>query len=114
VDLSDTDDRVTGILLDLARQETKPRSDALARSLVEGMANQGGPMNRRPLRSAGFSVLKAADIPSVLIEIGFMSSPRDLKNLQDPEWRAAMARGILNGLVAWREEDTTRRSLVRQ
>lgn len=114
VDLSDADDRVTGILLDLARQETQPRSDALARSLVEGMANQGGPMNRRPLRSAGFSVLKAADIPSVLIEIGFLSSPRDLKNLQDPEWRAAMARGILNGLVAWREEDTTRRSLVRQ
>lgn len=114
VDLSEADDRVTGILLDLARQETQPRSDALARSLVEGMANQGGPMNRRPLRSAGFSVLKAADIPSVLIEIGFLSSPRDLKNLQDPEWRAAMARGILNGLVAWREEDTTQRSLVRQ
>ena len=114
VDLSDTDDRVTGILLDLARQETQPRSDALARSLVEGMANQGGPMNRRPLRSAGFSVLKAADIPSVLIEIGFLSSPRDLKNLQDPEWRAAMTRGILNGLVAWREEDAARRALVRQ
>jgi len=114
VDLSDADDRVTGILLDLARQETQPRSDALARSLVDGMANQGGPMNRRPLRSAGFSVLKAADIPSVLIEIGFLSSPRDLKNLQDPVWRAAMTRGMLNGLVAWREEDAARRALVRQ
>ena len=114
VDLSDADDRVTGILLDLARQETQPRSDALAQALVDGMENQGGPMNRRPLRSAGFSVLKAADIPSVLIEIGFMSSPRDLENLQNPEWRAKMARGILNGLVAWREEDAARRALVRQ
>ncbi|TLP64568.1 N-acetylmuramoyl-L-alanine amidase [Parasedimentitalea maritima] len=114
VDLSDADDRVTGILLDLARQETQPRSDALARSLVEGMGNQGGPLNRRPLRSAGFSVLKAADIPSVLIEIGFLSSPRDLKNLQDSEWRTQMARGILNGLVAWREQDAARRALVRQ
>ena len=114
VDLSDADDRVTGILLDLARQETQPRSDALARALVEGMANQGGPMNRRPLRSAGFSVLKAADIPSVLIEVGFLTSPRDLKNLRDPEWRAKMTRGILNGLVAWREEDAARRALVRQ
>lgn len=114
VDLSDADDRVTGILLDLARQETQPRSDALARALVEGMGNQGGPLNRRPLRSAGFSVLKAADIPSVLIEIGFLSSPRDLKNLQDSEWRTQMARGILNGLVAWREQDAARRALVRQ
>ena len=114
VDLSDADDRVTGILLDLARQETQPRSDALAQALVEGMANQGGPMNRRPLRSAGFSVLKAADIPSVLIEIGFLSSPRDLKNLQDPAWRATMTRGILNGLVTWREEDAARRALVRR
>lgn len=114
VDLSDADDRVTGILLDLARQETQPRSDALARALVAGMANQGGPMNRRPLRSAGFSVLKAADTPSVLIEIGFLSSPRDLKNLRDPAWRTGMTRGILNGLVAWREEDATRRALVRQ
>lgn len=114
VDLSEADDRVTGILLDLARQETQPRSDALARALIDGMANQGGPMNRRSLRSAGFSVLKAADIPSVLIEIGFMSSPRDLKNLQNPEWRASMTRGILNGLVSWREEDATRRALVRQ
>ncbi|NIZ62889.1 N-acetylmuramoyl-L-alanine amidase [Sedimentitalea sp. CY04] len=114
VDLSDADDRVTGILLDLARQETQPRSDALAQALVDGMSGQGGPMNRRPLRSAGFSVLKAADIPSVLIEIGFMSSPRDLENLQNPEWRAKMARGILNGLVAWREEDAARRVLVRQ
>lgn len=114
VDLSDADDRVTGVLLDLARQETQPRSDALARALVDGMANQGGPMNRRSLRSAGFSVLKAADIPSVLIEIGFLSSPRDLQNLQDPQWRAQMARGILNGLVNWREEDTALRALVRQ
>ncbi|MFV0513957.1 MAG: N-acetylmuramoyl-L-alanine amidase [Jhaorihella sp.] len=114
IDLSGADDRVTDILLDLARQETRPRTEALARALVEGMRQTGGPMNRRPLRRAAFSVLKAADIPSVLIEIGFMSSPRDLKNLQDPAWRAAMARGIRNGLAAWRAEDAAQRPLVRQ
>ena len=71
-------------------------------------------MNRRPLRHSGFSVLKAADIPSVLIEIGFMSSPRDLNNLLNPEWRAGIAVGIRNGLMAWRTNDLASRPLVRQ
>lgn len=113
-DLSRADDRVTGIMLELARQETQPRSEALAGALVEGMAARGGPMNRRPLRRASFSVLKAADIPSVLVELGFMSSERDLANLEDPDWRAGMARGILDGLAAWQEADAARKSLVRQ
>lgn len=114
VDLSEADDQVTDVLLDLARAETQPRTTAMARALVEGMAQQGGPMNRRPLRSAAFSVLKAADIPSVLIEIGFLSSPRDLKNLQNKDWRLSMAEGIRNGLVNWRKQDLESRDLVRQ
>jgi N-acetylmuramoyl-L-alanine amidase len=113
VDLTRADDQVTGVLLDLARQETAPRTEILARSLVAGMANRGGPMNRRPLRRAAFSVLKAADIPSVLLEIGFLSSPRDLKNLQDPAWRQSMAEGIRDGLQLWLQEDTAMRPLVR-
>ncbi|MFC3615094.1 N-acetylmuramoyl-L-alanine amidase [Lutimaribacter marinistellae] len=114
LDLTATDDQVTDILLDLARAETAPRAEALANSLVDGMAQQGGPMNRRPLRQAAFSVLKAADIPSALIELGFMSSPRDLRNLQDAEWRSGMAVGIRNALRKWREEDQARKALVRQ
>lgn len=114
VDLSAADDRVTGILLDLARQETRPRTELLARAVVDGIAQTGNPMNRRPLRRAAFSVLKAADIPSILIEIGFLSSPRDLKNLQDPVWRESMAVGIRNGLLNWRNTDTERRALRRR
>lgn len=113
-DLSQADDQVTGVMLDLARQETQPRSDALAAALIKGLRGQGQPINNRPLRSAGFSVLKSADIPSVLVEIGFLSSKRDLKNLIDPEWRAKTARGLLNGLITWRAEDDARRALVRQ
>lgn len=113
-DLSETDDSVTGVLLDLARQETQPRTETLAEALVQGMTQTGGPVNRRPLRWAAFSVLKAADIPSVLIEIGFLSSPRDFKNLQNPEWRARMAGGIRDGLNAWRAQDAATRPLVRQ
>ncbi|MEP4036101.1 N-acetylmuramoyl-L-alanine amidase [Pseudophaeobacter sp.] len=113
-DLSHTDDLVAGVMLDLARQETQPRSEALARALVAGLKLQGGPVNRKPLRSAGFSVLKSADIPSVLVEIGFMSSARDLANLQDPEWRRKTATALLKGLIDWRIEDEARRALIRQ
>ncbi|UWQ61298.1 N-acetylmuramoyl-L-alanine amidase [Leisingera caerulea] len=113
-DLSQADDRVTGVMLDLARQETQPRSDALAAALIDGLRAQGKPINNRPLRSAGFSVLKSADIPSVLVEIGFLSSKRDLQNLVDADWRAKAARGILNGLITWRAQDDARRALVRK
>ncbi|WP_420586820.1 N-acetylmuramoyl-L-alanine amidase [Ruegeria sp.] len=114
VDLSGADDQVADVLLDIARQETRPRTDALARALADGMAQQGGPMNNRPIRTASFSVLKAADIPSVLVELGFLSSPRDLKNIQNPEWRQGMARGILNGLENWRQDDVIKRGLIGQ
>ena len=114
VDLSGSDDQVADILLDMARRETRPRTNALARSLADGMAQQGGPMNSKPIRSASFSVLKAADIPSVLIELGFLSSPRDLKNIRTPEWRAGMAQGILNGLERWRQDDLVKRALIGQ
>jgi N-acetylmuramoyl-L-alanine amidase len=113
-DLTGSDDQVAGILLDLARQETEPRTAALAKQLVAGMKAAGGPMNRHPLRKAGFSVLKSADIPSVLIEIGFLSSKRDLTNLRDPIWRAVMVNAIADALLRWRDEDAARKPLIRQ
>ncbi len=114
IDLSGSDDQVADVLLDLARQETKPRTNALAQALAEGMTQQGGPMNSRPIRTGSFSVLKAADIPSVLVELGFLSSPRDLNNIRNPEWRALMAHGIVQGLEAWRQDDQVKRSLIGQ
>lgn len=113
-DLTGSDDQVAGILLDLARQETEPRSRALAKVLAEGMAQAGGPMNRRPLRNAGFSVLKSADIPSVLVEVGFLSSDRDLDNLRDPVWRDTMVTAIAQAILRWRDNDVARAPLVRQ
>ncbi|MEX0329110.1 MAG: N-acetylmuramoyl-L-alanine amidase [Ruegeria sp.] len=114
IDLSGSDDQIADVLLDMARRETRPRTTALARALADGMAQQGGPMNNKPIRTASFSVLKAADIPSVLIELGFLSSPRDFENIQDPEWRAKMAVGIFNGLEQWRQDDLVMRSLIGQ
>lgn len=113
-DLTGSEDQVAQILLDFARTETEPRSAALGRSLAGAMADAGGPMNRRAERQAGFSVLKSADIPSVLIEIGFLSSKRDLANISDPVWRQQMAEGIAQGVLDWRDADAARAPLVRQ
>lgn len=113
-DLSGTDDAVTDIMLDLARQETQPRSEALAASVVRGLQSEKVKMYRRPLQSAGFSVLKSADIPSILVEVGYLSSPKDAANITNPEWRATAARGIMNGIRAWRNQDEAQRALVRQ
>lgn len=114
LDLSGTDDLIANVLLDLVRQETKPRSERLAKAMVLGMKGTVGELNRKPYREGGFSVLKAADIPSVLIEVGFMSSPRDLENLVNPEWRRLMADGIRDGLQAWVIADKAARGLVRR
>ena len=62
----------------------------------------------------GTSVLKAADIPSVLVEVGFLSTAADLDNLQDPIWRAGMAAGIRDGITDWALEDAALARLRRQ
>lgn len=114
LDLSGTDDRVAQILMDLARLDNTPRSQALATHLVEGIDNSLGEVHKHPLRQAGFSVLKSADIPSVLIELGFLSTEDDLRNLQDRAWRAGMAAGIRDGISAWALEDEALSRLRRQ
>lgn len=114
IDLTGQDDQVAGILMDLARQETQPRAERLAQALVAGIRGAELPLNSRPVRRAAFSVLKAADIPSILLEVGFLSSPRDLKNLRDPAWRLQMAEAIREGLTLWVAEDAILSDLVRQ
>lgn len=114
VDLTQSDDRVANVLMSMARTENAPRSEALAEHLLGGIENAVGRVHKRPMRSAGFSVLKAADVPSVLLEVGFLSTDDDLKNLSDPIWRQGMAAGIRDGLIAWRDEDTALAPLRRK
>ena len=114
IDLSGADDEVATVLMEIARTETMPRTDTLATTLIDAMREAGGPMNKRPRREAGFSVLKSADIPSVLVEVGFLSDARDLANLRDPVWRAVMVEALANGILAWRDTDAATRPLIRQ
>ena len=113
VDLRGQDDVVAGILMDLARQETQPRAERLARGMITGFRTAKVPVNTRPLRFASFSVLKSADIPSILLEVGFMSNARDLKNLGNPNWRLEMAVAIRDSLRKWMTEDAALKELVR-
>jgi N-acetylmuramoyl-L-alanine amidase len=114
VDLSRQDDAVAGVLMAMARTETAPRTDRLAQRLAGEIARAGLHLHRHPIQEAAFSVLKAPDIPSVLLELGFMSSPRDRERLVDPVWRAAMAEAIRAGLALWAAEDAAEARLVRQ
>jgi len=113
IDLSGADDEVAGVLLDLARQDTQPRSELLADALVASLSDLGV-VETRPHRRANFSVLKAADIPSVLIEAGFMSSKQDLKNLSSPDWQSDFAKAVVEGILQWYIEDQKRAKLRRQ
>jgi N-acetylmuramoyl-L-alanine amidase len=114
IDLSTHDDVVADVLIDLARQETQPRTENLAEAMRKGIKARNLDLNTRPLRSAGFSVLKSPDIPSVLLELGFLSSERDRENIKRPQWRAAMAEGIRDAIFTWRQSDAAASDLVRQ
>jgi N-acetylmuramoyl-L-alanine amidase len=85
-----TSPEVARILASLVRRETAVGSVRLARDLV-GSLDQDVPMLPNPERHAGFVVLKAADIPSVLVEMGFMSNPRDEAQLRRADHRKLVA-----------------------
>jgi N-acetylmuramoyl-L-alanine amidase len=95
-----TSPEVARILASLVRQETRRGSSRLAHDLV-GTLDQDLPMLPNPDRHAGFVVLKAADIPSVLVEMGFMSNPRDEALLRQPNHRILVARAMKRAVDAY-------------
>ncbi len=114
VDLHGTPDEIARVLMSVAWQDTKPRSRALAEALVEGIETVGLRLHRRPIQSGAFTVLRAVDMPSVLVELGFMSSPRDLANLQDPDWNRQMVEALADALEQWQQDDTALQRLRRR
>jgi N-acetylmuramoyl-L-alanine amidase len=91
---------VSQILASLVRRETRAGSVLMARSLV-GSLDQDLPMLENPDRHAGFVVLKAADIPSVLVEMGFMSNPRDEAALRKSDHRRLVAQAMHRAVDAY-------------
>jgi N-acetylmuramoyl-L-alanine amidase len=114
IDLHGADDVVAGVLMDLARLDTAPRSVAFAQTLVDSIGSAGFRLHPQPEGEAGFTVLRAADIPSVLLEIGFMSDERDLANILDPDWRAGMRAALVAAVLGWADADAARMAQARQ
>lgn len=100
VDLTNESDIVTSILIDLAQRETKNSSVKFAQALVPELQHAGG-VTQRSHRFAGFMVLKAPDVPSVLIEVGYLSSTHDESEMKTRRWRSNMASAINQAVDAY-------------
>lgn len=114
VDLTGQDDQVGAVLMDLARVETMPRSHRLAGDIVAAMGRAGGPLYKSPRREAAFSVLRSPAVPSVLVELGYLSNPGDFARIADPGWRAGIARAIADGIQTWRAGDAEEAAHLRR
>jgi N-acetylmuramoyl-L-alanine amidase len=95
--LTEEPTEVADILIELAQRETRTFSNRFARLLMGEMKTTVR-MHKHPLKSAGFKVLKAPDVPSVLVELGYVSNKSDLEQLVSENWRnrtaGAMAQAI--------------------
>jgi N-acetylmuramoyl-L-alanine amidase len=98
VDLSAENKDVASILIDLAQRETMNRSAALAHNLVAELGREIQLLPSRPHRFAGFAVLKAPDVPSALIELGYLSNRQDESLLNRPQHRTKIAGAIVRAI----------------
>ena len=114
VDLSGIDSQVASVLIDMARQETKPRNEAVASFILQVFKEKITELSSQPLRYAAFSVLKSPDIPSILIEAGFMSTSSDLQNLITPHWRLEFADALSEAILRWQIKDKQQKFLIRE
>ena len=96
----DSDEVVANILIDLAQRETQNRSTVFARSIVGELAGKSA-LHTKKMRSAGFRVLKAPDVPSVLLELGFLSNPDDEKRLTSETWRNRTADAVADSIDSY-------------
>jgi N-acetylmuramoyl-L-alanine amidase len=93
-------EEVDDILFDLARRETRALGREFAQTLLVKWRERAS-LNKNPTRSAGFVVLKAHDVPSALLELGYLSSEQDLSNLTSQAWRERAAEGVAEAIDAY-------------
>jgi N-acetylmuramoyl-L-alanine amidase len=94
LDLGNQIVEVADILINLVQRESKNHANLFS---TKALAELKGvtTMTGQPLRSAGFVVLKAPDVPSILMELGYLSNAEDETKLKDPKWRKAMAAALV-------------------
>lgn len=101
LDLAIYGDDVAEILIDFARTRTNEQSVAFARDAVVTEVSRDAVMLTRPWRSAGFAVLKAPDVPSVLIELGYLTNRTEARELIDDGYRAELSQALLRAIDAY-------------
>jgi N-acetylmuramoyl-L-alanine amidase len=99
--LDQAPESVAGILVDMARNETRVFSTGLAGEIITSFEGQVNLINN-PHRQAGFRVLQSPDLPSALIELGYLSNPEDEKLLTDETWRKKTAGLLAQSISAYR------------
>jgi N-acetylmuramoyl-L-alanine amidase len=97
VSLSDKDDMLAHVLLDLSHNKTMQDSIALGDDVLAEL-RRVGPVHLRHVAQAGFAVLKSPDVPSVLVETAFISNPSEEKKLRTPAFQREIAGGIFRGI----------------
>lgn len=97
VDLNGEPEDVMHILIDLAQRQTMSQSEAFADNLTHALHGRAL-LVKNAHRAAGFRVLKAPDVPSVLIELGYLSNASDLANLKSENWRETMALALCDAI----------------
>ncbi len=98
VALGKHDDEVVSILIELAQRESMNYAAQFANVLVLELRQIGVPMRVKPHRFAAFRVLKAPDVPSILLELGYLTNQQDERYLLSPQARRSVARSIANAV----------------
>ncbi|WP_112324161.1 N-acetylmuramoyl-L-alanine amidase [Oceanibium sediminis] len=88
-------------LLDMARPATRSRATLAAEALLDGLSQSAGVIRKNPLRAADFRVLRAPDMPSVLLELGFLSDDTDRRNMTSDAWRRQVAQALVASIDRW-------------
>ncbi len=105
VSLSDKDDMLAHVLLDLSHNKTMQDSLSLGDDVLAELQHVG-PVHLRRVTQAGFAVLKSPDIPSVLVETAFISNPSEEKKLRTPAFQQQLANGIFRGIKRYLARNT--------
>jgi N-acetylmuramoyl-L-alanine amidase len=106
IDLGSANKQVADILINLAQRESKNQAMYFSKKAVTEL-KQVTTMTGKPIRSAAFVVLKAPDVPSVLVELGYLSSKQDEKLLLSVDWRARMAGAMTKAIEAYFQPSQT-------
>lgn len=105
MNLGSYSDDVQNILIDFAQAKTNELSVRFARDIMVKEVGQSAKLIKRPWRSAGFAVLKAPDVPSVLVELGYLTNRQEERKLNDRNYRRTLSAAIVRSVLQYLETD---------